>query len=225
MSRSISSICSSINFMCDVPQFYFGILQDLLHSIFFRRTRSIEPFAPAGQIPQFSNRAGRYETRMDHGVAEQMCQPPIVLVVRLVALAVLYLTWIGQVHLDRVFQHMNTGFQYDPVLSITTCVTASRQSQSRSCCKSAMLTPNLRRSTRGSPLSGPTIRHTDHHFFPTSIPAQRSTAAQIISLSFLSGKTVDVYGNKFFHGSTAPFGDSSRQPGQFRLRAQLRTTT
>jgi len=29
--------------------------------------------------------------------------------------------------------------------------------------------------------------------------------------------------NKFFYGSTAPFGDSSRQPDQFRFRAQWRT--
>jgi hypothetical protein len=31
--------------------------------------------------------------------------------------------------------------------------------------------------------------------------------------------------NKFFYGSTAPFGDSSRQPDQFRFRAQWRTIT
>jgi hypothetical protein len=65
--------------------------------------------------------------------------------------------------------------------------------------------------------------HTDNHFFPTSIPAQRSTAAQIMLLSFLGRRTVDVYRNTFFHGSIAPFGDSPRQPGQFRLRAQQRT--
>jgi hypothetical protein len=44
-------------------------------------------------------------------------------------------------------------------------------------------------------------------------------------LSLLGSRTVDVYRNKFFHGSTAPFGDSSRQPDQLRLRARLRTIT
>jgi len=44
--------------------------------------------------------------------------------------------------------------------------------------------PNLRRSTRASPFSGPVRIQTDNHLFPTSIPAQRSTAAQIIVISF-----------------------------------------
>jgi len=66
---------------------------------------------------------------------------------------------------------------------------------------------------------------TDSHCFPTSIPAQRSTAAQIMATSFLSRRMVDVYRNMFFQGSTAPFGDTSRQLGQFRSRAQLRTIT
>ena len=98
-------------------------------------------------------------------------------------------------------------------------------SQSRSFSNSATLTPNLCRSVRGSPLSGPIMMQTDSHFFPTSIPAQRSTAAQIMATSFFSRRTVDVYRNMFFQGSTAPFGDTSRQLGQFRLRAQLRTIT
>src|SRR5260370_32329106 len=58
-----------------------------------------------------------------------------------------------------------------------------------------------------------------------SMPAHRSTAAAIIRLSFQCRRTVDVYWDKFFLGSTAPFGGPSHQPGQFRLRVKLRAIT
>jgi hypothetical protein len=64
---------------------------------------------------------------------------------------------------------LNTGFQYDPVLSITTWLTASFCNQSRSCSNSATVVSNRRFSTRGSPSSGPIITHTDNHFFPTHV--------------------------------------------------------
>ena len=93
-----------------IAQLYVGILQDLLHAVLLRRAYLMQSLPPPRQIPQFSNRAGRYETRIDHGVAQQMRQPPAVLVVRLVALASLDFMWIGQVHLDAVFQHVEHGF-------------------------------------------------------------------------------------------------------------------
>src|SRR6266446_240585 len=76
---------------------------------------------------------------------------------------------------------LKTGFQYDPVLSITTCVTSSCCSQSRSRSSSAIIVPNRRVCFRASPCNGPVITQTAKNFFPTSMPAHRSTAAQIMS--------------------------------------------
>src|SRR5262249_55586620 len=42
---------------------------------------------------------------------------------------------------------------------------------------------------------------------------------------FWSWRAADVYRNKFFRGSIAPFRGSSRQPGQFPLRDKLRAIT
>src|SRR5260370_4699981 len=83
---------------------------------------------------------------------------------------------------------LNTGFQYDPVLSITTSVTPSCFSQARNRSSSATVAPYLRRSTRGSPVNGPTSTDTARNLFPTSMPAHRSTAAGIIVVSFRAGE-------------------------------------
>ena len=77
---------------------------------------------------------------------------------------------------------LNTGFQHEPVLSITTWVTPCCFSQSRNPSSSARIVPNFRISTRGSPSNGPTMTHTAKNFLPTSIPAQRSMDAEIISV-------------------------------------------
>src|SRR6266446_452361 len=76
---------------------------------------------------------------------------------------------------------LKTGFQYDPVLSITTCVTSSCCSQSRSRSSSAIIVPNRRVCFRASPCNGPVITQTAKNSLPTSMPAHRSTAAQIMS--------------------------------------------
>src|SRR5579863_989344 len=62
------------------------------------------------------------------------------------------------------------------------------------------------------------MMHTARNFFPTSIPAHRSMAAWIISALLPGGRTADIFRTIFFLGSTAPFGDSTCRPGQFRLR-------
>src|SRR5437879_7049517 len=120
---------------------------------------------------------------------------------------------------------LNTGFQYDPVLSITTSVTPSCFSQARNRSSSATVAPYLRRSARGSPVNGPTSTHTARNLFPTSMPAHRSTAAGIIVVSLPRRRTVNVSIDIFFRGSTSPFGGSSRSLGQFRLRVLLRSIT
>src|SRR5215471_1572348 len=114
---------------------------------------------------------------------------------------------------------LNTGFQYEPVLSITTWVTPCCFSQSRNASSCDRIVPNCRISTWGSPCNGPTMTHTAKNFLPTSIPAHRSIAAEIISvLLFSAWRAADVFRDIFFLGSTAPFGGSSRQLGQFLVR-------
>src|SRR6266705_3432166 len=89
---------------------------------------------------------------------------------------------------------LKTGFQYDPVLSITTCVTSSCFSQSRSRSSSPIIVPNRRVCFRASPCNGPVITQTAKNSFPTSMPAHRSTAAQIMSaLLYADWRTVDVF--------------------------------
>src|SRR6266446_5926230 len=121
---------------------------------------------------------------------------------------------------------LKTGFQYDPVLSITTCVTSSCFSQSRSRSSSAIIVPNRRVCFRASPCNGPVITQTAKNSFPTSMPAHRSTAAQIMSALLLwTGEQLTSSWNTFLHGSTAPFGGASRLPGQFRFRGKVRAIT
>jgi len=113
---------------------------------------------------------------------------------------------------------LNTGFQYEPVLSITTWVTSCCFSQSRNLSSSARIVPNLRISTRGSPSNGPTMTHTAKNFLPTSIPAHRSILQRSSPFSFSGWRVADVSRDIFFLGSTTPFGGSSRPPDQFRSR-------
>jgi hypothetical protein len=47
---------------------------------------------------------------MDHGVPQQVCQPPPVLIVGLVPAPVLDLLWVGQVNLYHPFQHVEHRF-------------------------------------------------------------------------------------------------------------------
>jgi hypothetical protein len=69
-----------------------------------------------------------------------------------------------------------------------------------------MVVPTRRLCTLASPSKGPVITQTARKVFPTSIPAHRSTAAQIIS-AFLSGtRTADIFTHIFFHGSIAHSG-------------------
>src|SRR5579859_5124355 len=75
---------------------------------------------------------------------------------------------------------LKTGIQYDPVLSITTWVTSSCFSQSRSRSSSVIIVPNRRVCFRASPCNGPVKTQTAKNSFPTSMPAHRSTAAQIM---------------------------------------------
>src|SRR5262252_2952878 len=115
---------------------------------------------------------------------------------------------------------LKTGFQYDAVDSITTCVTPSCFSHSRRLSNSATMVPKRRFCVRTSPSKGPVMTQTARNAFPTSIPAHRSTAAQIISILLSGRRTADIFTNKFLLGSTAPFGDPICRPDQFCSRFQ-----
>src|ERR1051325_9073666 len=116
---------------------------------------------------------------------------------------------------------LKTGFQYEAVDSITTCVTPSRFSQSCRLSSSATTVPKRRFCARAPPSRGPVIAQTARNVFPTSIPAHRSTAAQIISVLPSGRRTADIFTNIFFLGSTAPFGDSICRLDQFFHRLRL----
>src|SRR6266851_4003743 len=103
---------------------------------------------------------------------------------------------------------------------MTTCVIPSCFSQSHKPSSSEMVVPKRRLTTRGSPSNRPIITQTDRNIFPTSIPAHRSTAALIIVVLLSGRRTADIFRDIFFLGSTAPFGDPTCQPGQFRSRLQ-----
>src|SRR5215467_7568831 len=93
---------------------------------------------------------------------------------------------------------LNTGFQYGPVLSITTCQQSSCFSHSRNCSSSALQLPKRRIFISGSACAGPTSAHTSKNFLCTSIPAQRSCTAEIIFYLLL--ERAAIYLDKLFHG-------------------------
>src|ERR1700730_9871847 len=71
---------------------------------------------------------------------------------------------------------------------MTTCVQLLSNSHCRSLFNSALKVPNFRSSTFGSSSAAPVITHTFSTFFATSIPAQRSTTAFMLSLLALMGR-------------------------------------
>ena len=79
---------------------------------------------------------------------------------------------------------LNTGFQYEPVLSITASVHPVCCSHARSRSNSFTFVPNRRTSTDGFWLASPIITHTAKNFLPTSIPAQLSTFTSSMAFSF-----------------------------------------
>src|SRR5262249_32973867 len=70
---------------------------------------------------------------------------------------------------------LKIGFQYEPVLSIITSVHPFSNSHARHCCKSRTVVRNRRTSSVGLWWAGPISMQTSMYFFPTSIPAQRSS--------------------------------------------------
>src|SRR6059036_3723380 len=70
---------------------------------------------------------------------------------------------------------LNTGFQYEPVLSMTASVHPLSSSHVRSRSNSFTLVPNRRTSPTGFWFASPIRMQTAKNFFPTSIPAHFST--------------------------------------------------
>src|SRR5881296_269774 len=85
------------------------MLQDLVHTIAFASTHLDHLPSPTRQIAEFPQPSRRHETGPNHGMPQQMRQPPTVLLVRLMSFSILYLLRVGQVHPDTVFQHIEYG--------------------------------------------------------------------------------------------------------------------
>src|SRR5215469_16724828 len=109
-----------------------------------------------------------------------------------------------------------TGFQYEPVLSITTCVQPVSCSHCLSLPNSALYVPNRRNSAFGSSSALPHNAHTLSSFCATSMPAHRSTTAFIALLLSVDGPVFLC--EMFFRG---PEGSNRGflllRPGQFRF--------
>ena len=73
----------------------------------------------------------------------------------------------------------HTGFQYDPVASITTSVTPSAANQSAIASKSAVNVENVRVCLSRPPPSAGVRTHAVTSALPTSTPAHRSTTMSI----------------------------------------------
>ena len=78
---------------------------------------------------------------------------------------------------------LNTGFQYEPVLSITASVHFVSTSHARNRSNSFTVVPNRGTSATGFRFAGPSKTHTAKHFLPTSIPAQFSTLTSMLGLA------------------------------------------
>src|SRR5438093_9109584 len=88
---------------------------------------------------------------------------------------------------------------------MTTSLHPFSNSHARSASRSRTLLPNRRTSSAGFRLTGPIKTQTSINFFPTSIPAHRSTFTSSIALSlpretdaFLSGLPLGLGSNRRF---------------------------
>ena len=92
-------------------------------------------------------------------------------------------------------------------IHITTCVTTLPFQPVTQSSNSETTVPKRLFCVCTSPSRGPVIIQTARNVFPTSIPAHRSTAAQITLFSFRAGEQPTYSSKIFLLGSTAPFGD------------------
>src|SRR5438132_2012104 len=79
---------------------------------------------------------------------------------------------------------LNTGFQYEPVLSITASVHPLSSSHVRNRSNSFTLVPNRRTSPTGFWFASPIKTQTAKNLFPTSIPAHFSTLTSSMASPF-----------------------------------------
>jgi hypothetical protein len=89
-----------------VAQFHVAVLQHLAHPVFLRAGSLNQFAATPRQVPQLALRARRNKTRRHHRVAQQMGQPPGILVVGFMPFARLHFLRIGQSHPHMAFQHI-----------------------------------------------------------------------------------------------------------------------
>src|SRR6266536_5159 len=101
---------------------------------------------------------------------------------------------------------LNTGFQYEPVLSITASVQPLSSSHARNRSNSFTLVPNRRTSPTGFWFATPITTQTAKNFFPTSIPAHFSTLTSSMAPPFEERPTPKF--SLCLTGLKAPIGGS-----------------
>src|ERR1700757_2183646 len=75
---------------------------------------------------------------------------------------------------------------------------------------------------RASPFAGPVITHTAMNFLPTSLPAQRSMTAAIMSrIPSAVESATRAYAEIFLLGPAHHSGIPARESSQFRKRAHI----
>src|ERR1043165_4178525 len=100
---------------------------------------------------------------------------------------------------------LNTGFQYEPVLSMTASVQPVSNNHAFSLSNSGTVVPNRRTSSFGFWWAKPIDTHTMTNFFATSIPAHRSTLTSSMAAS--SRREADAF---FVNLSLGPFSTNRR---------------
>jgi hypothetical protein len=147
--------------------------EDLLDPVDLRRPFPDERRAVAGQLAQLPLRARRDEAGPEQAVAEEVGDPLGVPDVGLASGRSLDVGRVDDEELEASSRMLCTGFQYEPVLSMATWVTASSASQPTRASSSRVVVPKVR-TARSACAPGPGMsRHATTVRLWTSSPAQR----------------------------------------------------
>ena len=119
----------------DAIELDVGVLQRLVQPIGLALALGDLRLAIAGQQPQRPDRLGRHEAALQQPGLGKLAQPRRVAHVGLAARDLLDVPGVDEQQLEVVLELCQTGFQYTPVASITTCDTRCAASQSRSASK------------------------------------------------------------------------------------------
>lgn len=156
-----------------------GVLKHFRQPVLLARIGATLALAPPLQIAQLSDIFRRNKARVDRSVPQKMRQPLAILAVRLVSTPVLHMRWLGQQHLEHVFQFK----VYRLPISASTlhdCMQPSSIIQPAKSSIPRFVDGNLLLLTFGSSAARPVMTPTTNSRLPTSSPAPRSIIALII---------------------------------------------